>query len=163
MQCPACNRHLTSTQAGSITVDVCVGGCGGMWFDQLELVRLDEEREHTGHALLDVDVDQTVVVDQTGKRNCPKCPDVVMMRSFYSPHQQVAVDHCGNCGGHWLDAGELRQIHSLYSSPEERQAHIDRLINDQFGDELSAVKERHDEGTEKNLIVGKLFGFLVPD
>ena len=133
-----------------------------MWFDQLKLVRLDEEHEHAGQTLLEVDVDQAVVVDQTGKRNCPKCPDVVMVRWFYSPHQQVAVDHCGNCGGHWLDAGELRQILSLDSSPEERQAHIDGLIDDQFGDELSMMKERHDEVTSKKLIVQKLIGFLVP-
>ena len=133
-----------------------------MWFDQLELVRLDEEHERAGQMLLDVDVDQGFVVDQTGKRNCPKCPDVVMVRWFYSPQRQVAVDHCGNCGGHWLDVGELRHIRSLYGSPEERQAHIDGLINDRFGEELSAMKERHDEVTSKKLIVQKLFGFLVP-
>lgn len=37
MNCPACARELTKTTAGPITVDACVGGCAGVWFDNFEL------------------------------------------------------------------------------------------------------------------------------
>lgn len=31
-------------------------------------------------------------------------------RHFFSARRQVQVDECPNCGGYWLDAGELAQI-----------------------------------------------------
>ena len=41
MKCPACYNELTPRRAGQITVDVCDGGCGGIWFDNFELKRVD--------------------------------------------------------------------------------------------------------------------------
>jgi uncharacterized protein len=37
MKCPACFNELTQLQVGSLVVDVCQGGCGGIWFDAFEL------------------------------------------------------------------------------------------------------------------------------
>jgi Zn-finger nucleic acid-binding protein len=31
-------------------------------------------------------------------------------RHFFSAKRRVEVDQCPNCGGYWLDAGELNQI-----------------------------------------------------
>ena len=56
MQCPACERDLKEMEAGSITVDACVGGCGGIWFDVLELQEVDEAHEKDGEKLLDIEV-----------------------------------------------------------------------------------------------------------
>ena len=33
MKCPACFNQVTEMQVGSLVVDVCDGGCGGIWFD----------------------------------------------------------------------------------------------------------------------------------
>jgi len=41
VDCPVCANILTTT-AGRITVDACEGGCGGIWFDRYELMRVDE-------------------------------------------------------------------------------------------------------------------------
>ena len=46
-------------------------------------------------------------LDFLQRLRCPKDPDVVMMRRFYSPKRQVEVDECPACGGIWMDAGEL--------------------------------------------------------
>ena len=54
MKCPACGGTLTLMTAGQIIVSVCEMGCGGMWFDQLELKRLDEPHESEGEQLLQV-------------------------------------------------------------------------------------------------------------
>ena len=43
MKCPACDRELTETQVGAVAVDICQGGCGGVWFDAFELQRVDEQ------------------------------------------------------------------------------------------------------------------------
>ena|SRR5579859_4528294 len=110
MKCPACFNELTQTQVGSLAVDVCQGGCGGIWFDAFELQRVDEEEELAGEPLLQIQRDAGINVDTTRKRECPRCVDMRLHRHFFSAKRRVEVDQCPNCGGYWLDAGELAQI-----------------------------------------------------
>jgi len=139
MQCPACNRQLTETPVGPIQVDACEGGCGGVWFDQLELQRFDESHEPGGDELIvSIGPDVHVVRDQ--RRSCPKCPDIVMMRFYYSPRREVQVDHCPNCGGHWLDAQELAAIRGLYGHPEGREVHLEHVIDEHFGEQIMGLE-----------------------
>ena len=42
MKCPACKGELRKRNAGNMELDVCLGGCGGIWFDQGELFRLPD-------------------------------------------------------------------------------------------------------------------------
>src|SRR6266480_458012 len=110
MKCPACFNELTQTQVGSLVVDVCDGGCGGVWFDAFELQRVDEEQETAGERLLEIRRDQRIKVDPSRKRECPRCEGMKLKRHFSSATRNVEVDECPNCGGYWLDAGELAQI-----------------------------------------------------
>lgn len=110
MRCPACFNELTQTQIGSLKVDVCQGGCGGIWFDAFELQRVDEEEEAAGEPLLHVKRDPGITVDPQRKRDCPHCAEMRLHRHFFSAKRKVEVDQCPNCGGYWLDAGELAQI-----------------------------------------------------
>jgi Zn-finger nucleic acid-binding protein len=107
MKCPACFNELVQRQVGSLTLDVCQGGCGGIWFDAFELERVDEEEEQAGEPFLNIERDEHIVVDATRKRDCPRCPEVRLHRHFYSAKRRIEVDQCPNCGGYWLDAGEL--------------------------------------------------------
>jgi len=97
-------------QVGSLVVDACQGGCGGVWFDAFELQRVDEEEEQAGEALLHIKRDERVRVDPARKRDCPRCSGVRLHRHFFSAKRRVEVDECPNCGGYWLDAGELAQV-----------------------------------------------------
>ena len=110
MKCPACFNELTELQVGSLTVDACQGGCGGIWFDAFELQQVDEERETAGEPLLHIQRDERLVVDLSRKRECPRCAGIKLHRHFLSAKRQVEVDQCPNCGGYWLDAGELAQV-----------------------------------------------------
>ena len=110
MTCPACLHQLTELQVGNVSVDVCQGGCGGIWFDAFELQRVDEEREAAGEHLLDIQRDPQLRVDRSCKRECPRCPGIKLQRHFFSAKRHIEVDQCPNCAGYWLDAGELAQI-----------------------------------------------------
>jgi uncharacterized protein len=110
MKCPACFNELTEFQVGSLIVDVCQGGCGGIWFDAFELQKVDEEREAAGEPLLHIQRDERLIVDQRRKRECPRCAGVKLHRHFFSAKRRVEVDQCPNCSGYWLDAGELALI-----------------------------------------------------
>jgi hypothetical protein len=110
MKCPACFNELTGFRVGNLTVDVCQGGCGGIWFDAFELQKVDEERETAGETLLNIQRDERLVVDKSRKRECPRCAGVKLHRHFFSAKRRVEVDQCPNCAGYWLDAGELALI-----------------------------------------------------
>jgi len=110
MKCPACSNPLSSTTIGKLTVDVCRGGCGGIWFDAFELQQVDEPQESTGAWLVNVERDPTLRVDTSRKRACPKCEGVKLKRRYFSAKRRFEVDECPGCGGYWLDAGELAKV-----------------------------------------------------
>ncbi len=110
MQCPACFNPLSSTTIGKLTVDVCRGGCGGIWFDAFELQQVDEPRESVGAWLVNVERDPHLHVDASRKRACPKCEGVKLKRRHFSAKRRFQVDECPGCGGYWLDAGELEKV-----------------------------------------------------
>jgi len=116
MNCPACGNSLALRKAGSIDVDACDGGCGGVWFDNFELVRVDDAGRQ---AIRSVPRDLSLVVDSQSKRRCPKCTDQVMLRRYYSRLRRTQIDECPNCAGIWLDAGEFDAIlQELTESPD---------------------------------------------
>ena len=124
MKCPACSDLLTQFDVGSVTVDVCQGGCGGIWFDAFELQRVDEKHETArGGWLVHIEHDPVVVVDQTKKRGCPRCPEVKLMRHFLSQKRLVEVDQCPNCDGYWLDCGELARVREEKELAAQTKSH----------------------------------------
>src|SRR5207253_6203211 len=122
MKCPACFNQLTQLQVGNVAVDACQDGCGGIWFDNFELQRVDEQSEAAGERLLEIRRDPGVVVDAKRKRDCPRCPDMKLQRHFFSAKRKVEVDQCPNCGGYWLDAGELAQIRAERAGTDAEKA-----------------------------------------
>jgi len=110
MKCPACFNELTETKVGSLAVDVCQGGCGGIWFDAFELQKVDEQDEAAGETLLNIRRNERLVLDMSRKRECPRCAGIKLHRHYFSAKRRVEVDQCPSCGGYWLDAGELAMI-----------------------------------------------------
>jgi len=97
-------------QVGTLVVDVCQDGCGGIWFDAYELQQVDEQNEAAGEPLLGIRRDERIVVDPSRKRECPRCAGIKLHRHFFSAKRRIEVDECPNCGGYWLDAGELALV-----------------------------------------------------
>src|SRR5437867_12494656 len=116
MICPGCGNNLSQLIAGGVVLDVCSGGCGGIWFDSFELQKIEAAQEATDDLEISVSRDANRAVDYAKRRSCPKCNNVVLMRHYFSKLRQVVVDECPNCAGFWLDAGELEKIRA------ERQA-----------------------------------------
>jgi Zn-finger nucleic acid-binding protein len=147
---------------GEVTVDVCKGGCGGIWFDNFEIKKFDEPHESAGEALLDVDQNPGMVVDAEQKRKCPKCDDIVMMRHFFSVKKKVEIDECPGCAGIWLDAGELKQVRSLFNTEEERHQAADEYFNEVFGDKFKAMQAESDAGLRRARKISKVLRFVCP-
>lgn len=110
MKCPACFNELTEITIGGVKVDACEGGCAGIWFDAFELQRVDEQCEVAGDQVLHLQRDPALTVDFQRKRECPRCEGIKLKRQLFNPQVRVEVDHCPQCAGYWLDAGELEKI-----------------------------------------------------
>jgi Zn-finger nucleic acid-binding protein len=162
MECPACGRALVELTVGGLTVDVCRGGCGGIWFDQLELKKVDEPHEALGEELLSIERDPSVQVDFERRRTCPRCIGQVMMRHYFSIRRQVEVDECPRCAGFFLDAGELDAIRNQFSSEGDKNAAAQEAFTTQFAPALEAMREESEKKAERARSVARLFRFILP-
>lgn len=162
MHCPACGRTLTERQIGAIVVDVCDGGCGGLWFDNRELQKVDEAHEAMGEALLDVRRDPRARADLASRRRCPRCDDVVLMRHFTSVKREVTIDECPACGGVFLDHGELRAIRTEFATEEERRQAARETFAQLFDKQLEHEAAAGREDLSRARKLAHMMRFLLP-
>ena len=108
--CPRCSTSLTRLRIGGVDTDLCES-CGGVWLDRLELSRFEDPDSVPGKALVEyLGRIPTALIDQAARLRCPRHPGVVMLRRAFSRAIPIQIDECPECGGLWLDAGELTQI-----------------------------------------------------
>jgi len=155
MNCPACGALMVEEDFGGVRVDVCKNGCKGIWFDWQELRRLNEEHEGAGNAL--EEALKSPRVNDAGREplNCPKC-GMAMRAHKYSSAKEVSVDECYGCGGFFLDSGELREIRDNYMSEEERDAYVQKLL-----DETPEYKQMEEETRQLRAKAGRKFGKVL--
>lgn len=108
MKCPACKGELRKKNAGNMELDVCLGGCGGIWFDQNELGRVSAMAATSLHTIWALKMNPVALSEP---RLCPRCEGQVLDRKWYSDEKTVEVDACPKCGGIWLDDGEFSKIY----------------------------------------------------
>src|SRR2546427_1627903 len=89
MKCPACFNDLTEIQVGSLKVDVCQGGCGGIWFDAFELQKADEEEEVAGGNFLDIQRDEGGEMEPKRKSDCSRGAGGKMKRQFFNAQRRL--------------------------------------------------------------------------
>ncbi len=109
MKCPACKSPLLEKGAGGMTLDICYGGCGGIWFDATELERITPRAATTLHSIWQAPPAKNLKGNEP--RLCPRCPEQVLEKKWFSDLKQVEIDQCPKCGGIWLDAGEFSRIY----------------------------------------------------
>ncbi len=129
MKCPACGNNLSQKMWGNVELDVCQESCGGIWFDTNEIVRFDEPHEFSESDLLAINRGGQITVIHDKPRNCPKCEGHVLIRQFFDIKNQVEIDQCWNCGGIWLDTGELIAIRNQFASYEERAKSVNEYLD----------------------------------
>jgi len=162
VNCPACNHTLSEHTISGVTVDICRGGCGGVWFDNHELDKVDESFEPADEGLLDVPCDPAPIMDNTARRNCPRCDDMVMMRHCFTVRREIEVDECPACGGVFLDHGELAAIRGQFASEDDRRQAARDHFGDLFDPELDEVSEATEESISRNRRFARAMRVLLP-
>ncbi|MDH3298294.1 MAG: zf-TFIIB domain-containing protein [Gemmatimonadota bacterium] len=162
MECPACSQHLESREAAGITLDVCSGGCGGIWFDQFEFRKFDEAHEEAGTWLLELAGVRAVSGGSGVPLSCPRCDGSVLHRHFFSTRRRVEVDECPSCAGVWLDVGELRDIRDEFSTEGERKVAAAEYFEELFGARLAEMRAESEEKRTKAARFAHMFRFITP-
>jgi uncharacterized protein len=143
MECPVCQKPLHEMTAGAIKVQACSEGCGGLWFDARELRKAELAAHAERQPLLAVSVHGTGA-ERPERLHCPRDPEIVMQRHFESSERRVSLDECPQCGGIWLDPGELTVILQEFQAgnigQNEAQQALDTTIS-----EMEAVESIRDE------------------
>ncbi len=118
---------MVTKDFGGVMIDYCQNGCRGLWFDWGELAKLDEKNEGLGKALQEALNNERVNDENRGQINCPKC-NLPMHIHKYESDKEVNVDECYQCGGFFLDSGELKAIRDNFMSEKEREAYSNKLL-----------------------------------
>ncbi len=156
MKCPICGKEMIVEDFGGVLVDVCKFGCKGLWFDWMELVKLDEENEGLGAALAEA-LDQPPSTGSQGKIKCPKC-GIPMYRHVHLRTKEVIVDECGQCGGFFLDSGELKATRDRYMSDQEEEEYLNSQLAEMPDYQLA--KKNVEEMKKRNEAVRKYTKFI---
>ncbi|WP_046005123.1 zf-TFIIB domain-containing protein [Pseudoalteromonas rubra] len=121
MQCPRTSYPLKPAKVGGIVVYISERS-GGVFFDNLVLSNFTNPADVRAEVLAKhLRQFSAPLGDENARVNCPKCPQIVMMRRYFSPLRVVEIDECPGCGGIWLDTGELDKLHENHLSAKERE------------------------------------------
>lgn len=130
MKCPACPDSLSRYRCEPVTLDVCHEGCGGIWFDRSELEQLEALSSPPSLRIL---ANKNRVVDFSRPRTCPKCPGHHLTRLHHDTIQQLELDECSQCGGMWVDLGELQVLQTERALTESIDSVYEHFIRQYQG------------------------------
>ncbi len=109
MKCLNCGQemmnNLVQTRQKQIAYDICEA-CGSLWLDAGELDKMAFEVDGS------IEYSSRDKTQGAGARqkDCPRCDDTKLEQVYFIGCQDIVLDRCSNCGGFWLDGGELDLI-----------------------------------------------------
>jgi Zn-finger nucleic acid-binding protein len=106
IECPRCwvalQQEEVEVRGPNVIIDVCPT-CGGIWLDSGELNRLLRDRKLSQY------LTKHIGTQSKSPLVCPSCGWLMDIETA----EDVDVDVCLNCGGVWLDAGELEKLKAI--------------------------------------------------
>lgn len=158
--CPACGKPMTEVliENRGIAIDICLDGCGGIYFDNREMKKFTDSSKDIDE-IVSLVKDKNFKKPEEGERHCPVC-GMKMVKNSASPKNAVTIDQCYNCGGIFLDHGELTAIREEYKDRKENQDEVNKLVNEQFGAVLSAAKEEAEKARRVDTLREVIFKMI---
>ena len=146
IECPACGKKMEKIfmPSAGVNLDVCVDGCGGIYFDNRELNKFDEKHEDIEPLIKAFEGKTYSKIDTAETRICPVC-SMKMVKNYASAKHEVQIDECYSCGGKFLDHCELDKIREQYATEEERAADVIKELYSKVGAELRFAEQMHEE------------------
>ncbi len=162
IKCPACQKemHKIFIPAAGINIDICLDGCGGIYFDNREFKSFDEQHENIDEILNAIKGKEFIKVDENLPRTCPVC-GAKMVKNYASVKKEVQIDECYACGGKFLDNSELTKIRAQYSTEAERTADTMEYLYNTVGVKLKALDAKREKLAQERSWLKRFFDSLV--
>ena len=144
LNCPACGTPMKKVflEKQGFIIDVCLDGCGGIWFDNRELPKVDERTEDISDLTAAYNGKTFHRVEREQDRDCPVCHKK-MVKNCASAKQEITIDECYQCGGKFFDYNELEILRNQYESDEDRIADIKEIAKDSVKMEIILNRLMH--------------------
>lgn len=151
--CPACQKEMVQVFVEELNanVDICVNGCGGIYFDNREYQHCDDKHECVDEIIEALKNKSFEKVDDNLVRNCPVC-GTQMVKNYSSTKKQIQIDECYECGGKFLDKGELEKIRMEYHSEEDKNADTVQYIHSIIGKDLEKFTDNKNYKTKTSCL-----------
>ena len=131
MKCPRDQVDLErSTYEAAIEIDRCER-CGGVFLDrgELEVLQATVERDYRDELAAAPDLvggaHSMALAAARPPVECPRCA-VPMERREHGYSSQILIDVCSQCGGVWLDRGELEALEVFFERAQSSTADVRR-------------------------------------
>lgn len=109
MKCLNCGTEMISNQVttknAQISYDMCEK-CGSLWLDAGMLDRMAFQVQGS----IEFCEEEETPLPEAKPMKCPRCDDSNLVKVKFLESDDVFLHNCRNCGGFWLDGGELNLI-----------------------------------------------------
>lgn len=158
IKCPACGKDMEKIFIPSegINIDICIDGCGGIFFDNREFDKFNEEHEDISVIEEKIKGKTFAPVNDNAVRMCPVC-GAQMVKNTTSAKSNIKIDDCYTCGGKFLDHEELFKIRAEYQNDQERQNAAMEYLYNKVGQELREIDEETVKRKANRNLAQKLF------
>ena len=160
INCPACGKEMVKVfdKEKGINIDICLNGCGGIFFDNREFEKFDEAHETVDEILNAIKGKDFAKVDDTEVRVCPICH--VPMVKMGAGAGNVEIDVCNTCGAKFLDNGELEKVRE---GAQADLGKVDAMVNLLYQNNLKDVLGKNANEEIKSSPRRQFFENLVMD
>jgi len=93
------------TKKAELSYDICEK-CGSLWLDAGELDKMAFKVEGS----IEFCSEEEDKIPESQVKYCPRCDGFDLSRVRFLGETDIILHHCKNCGGFWLDGGELNLI-----------------------------------------------------
>lgn len=142
---PVTGQDMAEREFLGVEVDVCPA-TGGIWLDPGELGRLIRAAPGELKAVDDAVKPEGQPPQPHTSRRCPVCR-IPLYRYRYLQTSEIVLDGCEECGGVFVEDGELGAIAGLLQVREEQAEKEQEKVASQIAHALQA-----EEGTNLNFV-----------
>ena len=134
VRCPACGKEMVKIFANKTAyIDICLDGCGGLFFDNGELEKFNQPNKKIDDILYFYE--GNVKFEKPSKNKQRICACGAYMNEIN--YGETKIDACSLCKAKFLDAFELQQIRDSYKT---KKGFSDKLIL-QFANDLEQKRK----------------------
>ncbi len=121
--CPVCKKEMELKEIHGVSAFSCAL-CGGIWLGKGDMnVILHPDDWDVEYCTTEHGEDAP-----RSEKQCPECQEIYLRKGNFIEYSNIVLDYCPDCGGIWLDRGELdditRELESLRHVPDSWQHKI---------------------------------------